>query len=242
MRQQSTGSCVVTSTELSIEEMRGALPPSVRKAVTDESLVKINTTITDPDTHEHFRENLLGFAGVMKEGRFKFDNYVSAVKYVSYKLMAKSNTEAFSLTFPDKMRRFNAQGKTPKDVSSFVSAFHHSKLVTLLLEQSMTPSWIVNQDLYQKALNTQAELMIHASSEKVRTDAANSILTHLKPPETQKLEIDIGVKEDSSIAALRSATQELAEQQRKALAAGQMTAQQAAEQPVIIEGEAERVG
>lgn len=229
------------STELTIDEMRGALPASVRKAVTDESLQKINATLSDPDMHDRYRENLLGFASIMKEGRFKFDSYVSAVKYVSYKLMAKTNAESYALTFPEKMKRHAALQKTTKDISSYVHAFHHSKLVTLLLEQSLTPSWIVNQDIYQKALNTQAELMLHANSEKVRSDAANSILSHLKPPETQRVEIDVGVKKDSSIDALRQATQALAAEQRRALAAGQVTAQDTAEQAVIIEGSAERV-
>jgi hypothetical protein len=70
--------------------------------------------------------------------------------------------------------------------------------------------------------------MINAKSEKVRTDAANSLLTQLKMPETTKVELEIGVKEDSSIAALRAATYELARFQRESVQLGQMSAQQIA--------------
>lgn len=231
----------MTSTSLTIEEMRSALPPSLRKGVTDASLQNINATVSDPETHERYRENLLGFATVMREGRFKFDSYVNAVRYVSYKLMSKTNEESYALTFISKMQRFAAEGKGKKEISSYVHAYHHSKLVTILLEQSITPTWIVNQDLHQQALNVLADLMVTANSEKVRSDSADKLLTHLKQPETQKVEIDIGIKKDSSIDALRQATQALVAQSREALAAGQVTAQEIAEQPVLIEGTSERI-
>jgi hypothetical protein len=36
------------------------------------------------------------------------------------------------------------------------------------MAQTLVPSYVLNADLYQKALNTSAELMISAKSEKVR--------------------------------------------------------------------------
>ena len=92
---------------------------------------------------------------------------------------------------------------------------------------------MLNQDLYQKALNVQAELMVSANSEKVRCDAANSLLLHLKMPETQKIELEIGMKEDGSIAALRQATMELAAQQRLMIQSGMSNAQGIAHTKVI---------
>jgi hypothetical protein len=92
---------------------------------------------------------------------------------------------------------------------------------------------VLNQDLYQKALNVQAELMVTAKSEKVRSDAANSLLTHLKMPETQKVELDVKVREDGSISQLRQATLELARAQRLAMEAGQATAEEIAHSRVI---------
>ena len=104
------------------------------------------------------------------------------------------------------------------------------------------PSYVLNQDLYQKALNVQAELMITAKSEKVRSDAANSLLTHLKMPETQKVELDIGVKEDGSIAALRATTLELARQQRLMVEAGALNAQQVAHSKLqVVDVEAKEI-
>jgi len=94
---------------------------------------------------------------------------------------------------------------------------------------------VLNQDHYQRAINTQVELMLSANSEKVRSDAANSILIHLKPPETQKIELDIGLKKDSTINALRVATQELVARQRLTIESGGMNAQEIAHSGLVIE-------
>ena len=226
---------------LTIEQFKMALPDKVKKSVSQELIDQVNTTLSDPEMFEAYRDNLLSYTRVMADGRFKVDSYVSAVKYVSHKLMGCTNIEAYSKTFPDKITRFMAQGVVAKDIASYVTAYNKSKLVNLIFEQTLIPSYVLNQDLYQKALNVQAELMVTAHSEKVRCDAANSLLTHLKMPETQKVELEIGVKEDSSIASLRAATLELARHQRLSMESGQMTAQEVAHGKLVIDVEAREV-
>lgn len=228
-------------TVLTVEQFRHALPDKVKKSVNQELIDQINTTLSDPDMYEAYRDNLLSYTRVMSDGRFKVTDYISAVKYVSHKLMGCTNIEAYSKTFPDKIARFTAQGVAPKDIASYVTAYNKSKLVNLIMEQTLIPSYVLNQDLYQKALNVQADLMVSAKSEKVRCDAANSLLSHLKMPETQKVELEIGVKEDSAIAALRATTMELARQQRMMLESGAMNAQEVANSKLVIEGEAKEI-
>lgn len=222
---------------LTIDQFKQVLPDKVKKSINQELIDQINGTLNDPEMYESYRDNLLSYTRVMADGRFKVSEYVNAVKYVSHKLMGATNIDAYIKTFPDKYQRFLAQGVLAKDIASYVTAYNKSKLVNLIFEQTLIPSYVLNQDLYQKALNVQAELMVSANSEKVRCDAANSLLTHLKMPETQKVELEIGVKEDSSIAALRATTMALAAQQRLMVESGAMNAQQVAHGRLIIEGE-----
>ena len=175
----------------------------------------------------------------MADGKFKITSYLDAVRYVSFKLMGLTNIESYRRTFPDKIKRFQAQNVEAKQIAAYVTAYHKSKLVSMLMEQTLVPSYVLNQDLYQKALNVQADLMISAKSEKVRSDAANSILTQLKPPETQKVELEVGVKEDSSIAQLRQATLDLVAEQRKMLQAGAVNAKEIAEKSILVDVEGE---
>jgi hypothetical protein len=213
----------------------------VKKSINQELIDQINTTLSEPELFESYRENLLSYTKVMADGRFKVDSYIQAVKYVSHKLMGCTNIEAYTKTFPDKYQRFVAQGVQAKDIASYVTAYNKSKLVNLIFEQTLIPSYVLNQDLYQRALNVQADLMVNSGSDKVRCDAANSLLTHLKMPETQKVELEIGVKEDSSIGALRQATLELARQQRLAMEAGSMSAQEVAHAKIVIDVDATEV-
>lgn len=227
---------------LTVEQFKQCLPEKMKKSVNQELIDQINQTLSNPDMYEAYRDNLLSYTQVMAEGKFKLTNYIDAVKYVSHKLMGATNIEAYTKTFPDKMARFNAQGVDPKDVASYITAYNKSKLVNLIYEQTMIPTYVLNQDLYQKALNVQAELMVSASSEKVRTDAANSLLTHLKMPETHKVELNLGVKESSAIAALRESTLALSRAQRLMVESGSMTAQQIAHSKLdIVDVEAKEV-
>ena len=177
----------------------------------------------------------MSYTKVLADGRFKMESYVSAVKYVSHKLMGSSDIDAYVKTFPDKYQDFLQRGVASKDIASYVCAYNKTKLVNLIREQSLIPSWVLNQDLYQKALNTQADLMLTAKSEKVRSDAANSLLTHLKQPETQKVQLDIGVKETSVVQDMRNAVQALAAAQRDQIRAGQATAQGVAHSKLVAE-------
>ena len=219
---------------LTVEQFKLALPDKVKKSVNQELIDGVNAALANPDDYENYRDNLLSYTRVMSDGRFKVQEYVKAVRYVSHKLMGATNIEAYTKTFPDKYARFVAQGVVPKDIASYVTAYNKSKLVNLIFEQTLVPSHVLNQDLYQKALNVQADLMVTARSEKVRCDAANSLLTQLKMPEVKKVELDIGVKEDSSINALRQATLELARAQRLAMESGSSNAQEIAHSRVVM--------
>ena len=220
---------------LTKDMIQKALPANMKANVSDGLVDLVNNITNDPIVAQSIRDNFISYTGVMKEGRFNTKDYLYAVAFVSYKLMGDTNKEAYFKTFPDRYQDMLARGVSDKDMSSYVASYARGKLVNLILEQSLVPSWVLNQDLYQKALNTQADLMLTAKSEKVRSDAANSLLTHLKQPETQKVQLDIGVKETSVVQDMRNAVQALAAAQRDQIRAGQATAQGVAHSKLVAE-------
>lgn len=223
---------------LTKEQFLKVLPKKNKMAVSDKLVNNINNSISDPILREAFRENILSYTNVLNDGKYKIQSYIDAVKYVSYKLMGNSNIDAYTKTFPSRYQSLVNKGADADKISSYVAMYNKTQLVNKILEQSLVPSHILNAHMYQDALNTQAHLMVTANSEKVRCDAANSLLTHLKLPETQKIELDIGVKEDKSIGDLRNATMKLVEQQKEMLEAGIMTSTEIAQSNVItVEGE-----
>lgn len=220
-------------TLLTTEQFKQVVPNQFKACVSQELIDQINKTLADPDMYETYRDNLLGYAHVMREGKFKMEDYINAIKYCSHKIMGASNIDAYVKTFPDKYQAMLSAGKNAKDISSFVTAYNKNKLVNLILEQSMIPSWVLNQDMYQKALNHQLYLMLNAKSEKVQSDAANSILVHLKPPEVTKVELDIGLKKDSAMDDLKQNLAELALMQKQFISAGVTQVKDLAQQKLV---------
>lgn len=225
--------------QLTVEQFNRVLPKKMRSIIDEKFIDEINQSITDPIVAEQLRENLLGFASVLEEGKFKLPDYVNAVKYVGFKVMGDSNVVSYAKTFPDRYQALVDKGTSEKDISAYVAAYNKNKLVNLILKQTLTPTHILNADIYQRAINRQAYLMDNAKSEKVQSDAADSLMRELRPPEATKIELDIKHKEDSVIADLRETTRELVEQQKKLISSGGATAQQVAHSKIIRDGDEE---
>lgn len=217
---------------LTVKDVEQSLPPTLKTAATQSLVDKINNAVTDPVMAEHIRENFITYTKVLQDGRYKMEDYINAVKYVSFKLMNMTNQEAYFRTFPQRHAALVAKGTSSKDIASYVSIYHKGKLVNAILEQAMIPTWVLNQELYQKALNTQAELMANAASEMVRTQAANSILTHLAKPKEVGPLVNFDMRENSGMSDLKDTLRKLAEQQRDLIQAGVPT-KVIAEQTII---------
>lgn len=227
---------------LNADEFNACLPKPMQGRIPTEVIDHINAALADQDTAEMIRDNLIGYTHILQEGKFKLGSYIDAVRYVSYKIMGNSNLHAYVKTFPDRYNDFVRRGVTKKDISSYVAAYNKNKLVNLIYEQTLIPTYVLNASNYQEAINTQMEIMRDPQvSPKVRSDAANSILNHLKRPEATKVQLDVTHKDSDSIAELREISRKLAEQQVQLMAGGQQTAKDVAEYR-IIQGTCEEVG
>lgn len=205
---------------LSLGEVQAAVPANMKKLVDQPLVDTLNQISADPLVADQIRDNFISYTGVLKDGKYKTEDYLAAVMYVSFKLMGDSNKEAWCKAFPSRYATLKARGAQEKEVSAHVAAYTKGKLVNAILEQSMVPTYVLNAHLFQQALNVQADLMQNANSEKVRSDAANSILTHLKRPEAVKGQIDVNIKDSSGMNELKNVLGDLAAQQRELLANG----------------------
>lgn len=223
------------SEKMTHEMFNKALPRGVRRNIPDTVIDGINKLVTHPELRDTYRDNLLSYTNVMADGKFKIESYVDAVRYVSFKLMGATNIEAYCKTFPDRYQRLLDENAPDLVIHGAVAAYNRTILVNKILEQTLIPSHILNADLHQEAINTLAELMRGARSEKVRSDSAAKLVDALKLPETQKVELDVNIKEDSAISDLRNSTLELVAMQKKMIEAGGMTVKEVAHSPLLIE-------
>lgn len=209
---------------LTVTDLKGALPRNFHAAATQEFADKINQISGDPDFAENVRNNFISYTQVLSEGRYKLPDYLNAVVYVSFSLMGFNNEDCYKRTFPDRYNRLkHILQLGSKEISAYVAAYNKNKLVNLIREQTLIPVHVLNADIYQKAINKQVQLMMTASSEKVQMEAANSLLTQLKPPEAKKVELEIGMSAASGMDELRSMMSGLAQRQQELIAAGVQT-------------------
>lgn len=226
---------------LTEDDLRAALPQTLKNSVTQGMVDTLNGISQDPLIAQTIRDNVIGYSAVMKEGKFKAEDYVHAVAYVGFKLMGDTNVDAYAKTFPKRYAALISAGRPSKDIAAYVAAYHKGKLVNLIMEQSLVPSWIINQDLYQKAINVQADLMMTAVSEKVRTEAANSLLTHLKKPEAVKGQLSLDITESTGMREMKELLTQLAQGQQAAIAAGALKTIDVAASKLINKSEAQDV-
>lgn len=205
---------------LTKEQIEKAVPANLKSSVTPNLVALVNNATSDPIIAEQIRNNFISYTAVLKDGKFKTEDYVSAVSYVSFKLLGYTNLEAYARTFPQRYAALLAKGTVSKDIAAYVSAYNKGKLVNLILEQTLVPTWVLNQDLYQRALNVQADLMVNSMSDKVRCDAANSLLTHLAKPKEAGALINIDMRETSGMNELRDTLADMARQQQELITRG----------------------
>lgn len=227
--------------KLTVEALREVMPKRQKKNITPGLVDKLNKLVADPEERAYFLENLQGYTHVLQDPHVKLDSYIFAVKYVSYKMMGMTNQDAWCKTFPDRYQRLISINKTGSHLRATVSGYNSNKIVVQVYEQAMIPVYVANADVFQKAVLTQAELMTDSKvSDKVRSDAANSLMTHLKPPDTKKLELAVALTEDDSLRQMRGALTELALAQRDNIKLGVSDAERIAGAK-LIDGESERI-
>lgn len=221
-----------------------AVPPNLKNAVSDDLVDRLNAITSDQILAEEVRKNFISYTSVLREGKFKLEDYLNAVTYVSHRLNGDTQHDAYFKTFPSRYQNLMALGKTPKEISNYVAMFNKGKLVQKIQEQTLTPAWVMNQDMFQAALNTNYQIMMDDDvSPKVRVEAANSLLTHLQKPKEVTPAVNIDLRESSGLSELKKALGQLATQQQQLIEQGGSTRDVAAQRIIDVSAqEVEDVG
>ena len=220
---------------LTVEEIKEVVPKQHRSKVSQDFVDTINTMVQDPQMAEVYQKNIITYASVLQDGRFKLVDYFNAVLFVSHKMMGLSSMAAYQKVFPDKCRDMVARNVSQKDMQAYASTFNKNKLVTLIYEQTLIPDHILYASVRHKAIAAQANLL-NSSNEYVVQKAADSLMNHLKAPDNAKISIEMGTKDTGVLADLSSALNNLARQQSQAITSGFANAKEIAHS-TIIEGE-----
>ena len=217
---------------LALESVRKLVPKNQRTLITQEFLDKLEASVNDNLVAEQFKENFVTYLNVLSKGKYKMEDYINAVKYVSFKLLGYSNIDAYTATFPERYERLKTEGQT--QIEAFVSMYNKNKLVMQIYEQTIVPSYVLNAPMHQQALNTLAAMIIDDDVRGMtKVKACEAILQYTKQPDVVKGELTIGIEQSDTINDLREITENLADTYRVMLEKKGMRLKDVAEANII---------
>ena len=218
--------------EVTKEMVYEVLPLNMQKQLSEHALNAIADCMNATDIAQEYYDNFVSYKNVFVDGNISLDVYLKAVKFCTYAMLGVDKVTAYGYVFPERMARMLEEEKSTEHIQSMAYAYGRTKTVVAIQKQAVIPVWILNQDKVQVAINVLMELALGADSEKVRCDAATSLVVQLKQPEALQVQMNVGVKVDDSIATVRAAMQELAQAQAKAIAEGTFSAKEIAAIPI----------
>lgn len=219
--------------ELTKEVVKKVLPKDKKKLVTDNVIKFLNEAEQNETVVNEFRENFLTYSKILQSSRYSLEEYVNAVRFVTYKMLGYSDIDSYAIVFPERYERLieKFDGETDK-INAYSSRFKSTKLVTQILEQTLVPSYIYNAPMFQEALLQLSKIMVNSKSDIARVNAATSILQYTKAPEEKNINLEIGYKETDTIKELKATMEEFASMQKAQLEKGE-SLKQIAEADII---------
>ena len=210
---------------VTVEDLKKALP-SRKSTITDEIVDMINASQTEAEFQgETLLESMITYEKVMNTNKAGIREYLYAVKFCAYLMSMEDNlTEAYKKTFSDRdfvRDRMDVAPGTDEynALTSAASRYRKSKLVVDLLTISQVPIGIMFGAARYKAVMTLADIMVNSRYDRDRINAADKLLMHTESKDI-KIDLEIGVREDSAITSMSNQLAELAARQKLMLEAG----------------------
>ena len=197
------------ATVITKEEIQKALP-SRKNTITDELVALLNASQTEPEFQgESLLQTATTYEQLMVKNKASLRQYLDAIRFCAYMISLNDNaTEAYKKTFYYRdfvKERLNEPSDSSKYVE-LVSAANRYKVTSNLVKDIMTYSQLPIKLMFRgygyEAMGVLHQIMHYGKLDRDRVAAAKEILNMVKDDETLKIELDIGVKENSAIVQL----------------------------------------
>jgi len=224
---------------LTLEAVQKLVPKQQRTLITKEFLNRIERSVKRHDEAEEIKKNYISYLHVLKTGRYRMDDYLNAVTYVTFKLLNYTNINAYAATFPERYARIT---RDKGQVDAYASLYNSNKLVNEIYAQTVIPTHILNAPLHQEALSTLAGVIKDPDIKGlVKVKACEAILEYTKAPTIIESKLTIGIEQQQTISDLRQVTEQLADTLKVALQEGKTNLRHVADMNIVDVDEYEEV-
>jgi len=183
---------------ITLKELKDLLPIKYKNKSSDRLVKYVNRLILNPDYGDEFAEMFVTSITVLS-GRvvYTIDQFIDACKFLCLLAMELSVTDAYIRVFPDRWTNKKAAhpDATEHDMRGESARFGHNTLVNKVREQKQLKFHLVNQDVAQRMVAQLEWLAFNARSDVAKVSAATAVLKETRPPETQKVELEVGLGE-----------------------------------------------
>lgn len=195
-------------TEITAEKLK-KLFPSKKGTVTEDVVEYANESMNNPFFDgDEFMDSLLTYRDVLEGHKVSLKDYMTAIKFCAY-LEAEdyNNTEAFKKAhahtdFVKARLDSPTNSKEYRELTSAASRYRARPVVKQILTQAQVGLFLMYQGETFRAMNVLIDIAQNGRSEMARVAACKEILVNVKPPETKKIELDIGIREGNALESL----------------------------------------
>jgi len=215
---------------LTLEEVKQAIP-SRRRAVTQELVDIINDSTHEAEFQgESLIDSMATYEKVMS-GRsgVSVTDYVHALKFCAYLVTFEDNyTEAYRKTFRNRpFVKERAGVKTDsdkyKELTTAASRYRRSKLVVDILTVSQVPLHMLFTGGRYKVLGILLDRAENSKLDRDKIAASKEFLLATKGPDDLRIELDVGIKENTATQNLMEQLGGIAARQKTLVEAGMMS-------------------
>lgn len=217
------------------EQMQKFLPKNKKHLASDTMVQLLQDPLNTDNIQEFITENFISYTDLLKDtSAYGLKEYINAVRFASYRMLGDTWLDCYKKTFPDRYEQHLADGKSLDALRARADGFSRTKLVQTMLERGYVAPYILNQPLFQQALNTAANIMLNEKTPAMaRVQAAKTVLEYTKAPEVQKLQMDIGVKASDELNQLEETMNRFAQMIHQGIHTGVLNSKEAIESNII---------
>lgn len=216
------------ATEVTIDDMK-RLFPKRKESITEELIEIINDANNNPFfSGDEFMTTIITYKDVMEKNKASLKDYLAAVRFCAYLESEDYNiTEAYKKShchteFVRARLDVATNSAEYKQLTNAASRFRKRPMVVQILTQSQLGLHLMFQGEQYRAINVLSDIMVNGRSEMARVAAAKELLANTKAPETHKLELDIGIRNESAMESLNAQLAQFALQSMEQLKNGKV--------------------
>ena len=198
------------ATEVTMDDMK-RLFPKKKESITEELITIINDANNNPFfSGDEFMNNILTYKDVMEKQKASLKDYLAAIRFCAYLESEDYNlTEAYKKShchteFVRERLDSPTNSAEYKQLTNAASRYRKRPLIVQILTQSQLGLHLMFQGEQYRAINVLSDIMVNGRSEMARVAAAKELLANTKAPETHKIELDIGIRNESAMESLNA--------------------------------------